>query len=894
MPATAAGLRPQPGAPGERDVIRTPDQRLRIFVSSTLRELAAERQAVRDAVTRLRLVPVMFELGARPHPPRQVYRDYLAQSQVFVGVYWQSYGLVAPGEDVSGLEDEYLLSAGLPRLIYVKSPAPQRDPRLARLLARIGDDDGVSYQHFSTRAELRRLVENDLAVLLSERFEMMRPRDGARAADVAEEVPLAGAVPVPVTPRVGRDQEAAAIEDLVLEEGVRLVTLTGPGGVGKSRLAVEAAGRLSPDFADGVRFADLSSVRAAELVIDAVAAALGVSATGARLITDVESYLRPRRLLLVLDNFEQVLAGAPLVAGLLGTAPGLVVLVTSRKKLRIRGEHELPVPALAVPDTAADPDTQAIGRYASVRLFAERAHAADPEFDMTGGNAGAVAEICRRLEGLPLAIELAAARVKMLPPDALLARLDERLRLLTEGPRDLPERQRTLKNTLDWSFDLLSAGEQALFMRLGVFPGTFGLPAAEAIGASDATAGSGGAGQVMDTLGSLVDSSLVRTKAGGRESRFRLLDTIREYALHRLRESGDWMEAHDRHAAYFAALADPAVAGLQGRGQLDWLQRLETEHENLGAAMSWLVDQDQLHQAVDLTWVTWRFWWLQGHAEELARLAEQIYRKSQGLPPRERALALSGAGFGRLSIGEQARGQALLEQSVPLFRQVGDKLREVLISAVLGHLLATKHEYARASGYLEQSQAVLRELGGETFAGGEHLQHLADIAVTYNFLGQLRLSQGDPDTAARLFADGWAAARRLPDRFTILISRYDLALSSQAQGDLSGAAEHLTQGLSVAAEANDQASAAYYIEALATVARRQGNALRSVRLLAAARSLLARGSGWLPLWVPRAPHGDDVLAALRSCLGDAPFDEAWASGRSIQGRQAIELALKEV
>ena len=382
MTATAAGLQPQPGASGEKNVIRTPDQRLRIFVSSTLQELAAERQAVRNAVTRLRLVPVMFELGARPHPPRQVYRAYLAQSQVFVGVYWQSYGLVAPGEDISGLEDEYLLSAGLPRLIYVKSPAPQRDPRLARLVARIRDDGSVSYQHFSTRAELRRLVETDLAVLLSERFEMTRPRDGVRAAEVAEEAPLAGAVPV--TPLMGRDHETAAIEDLVLEEGVRLVTLTGPGGVGKSRLAMEAAARLSPDFADGVRFADLSSVRAAELVIAAVAAALGVSATGARLITDVESYLRPRRLLLVLDNFEQVMAAATLVARLLGTAPGLAVLVTSRKKLKVRSEHELPVLALPVPDTGADPDTQAIGQYASVRLFAERAHAADPEFDMVG------------------------------------------------------------------------------------------------------------------------------------------------------------------------------------------------------------------------------------------------------------------------------------------------------------------------------------------------------------------------------------------------------------------------------------------------------------------------------------------------------------------------------
>jgi hypothetical protein len=246
-------------------VIRTPDQRVRVFVSSTLGELARERRAVRDAVTRLRLVPVMFELGARPHPPRQVYRDYLAQSQIFIGVYWQSYGWVAPGEATSGLEDEYLLAAGLPRLIYVKSPAAQREPRLAEMLNRIKDEADISYQHFSDAAELQGLVENDLAVLLSDRFEIARSRDLAGAPDTAaeEETSPAPALPVPATPLIGREQEAGAVEDLVVKEGVRLVTLTGPGGIGKSRLAVEAARRLEARFQDGVRFADLSSVRPA-------------------------------------------------------------------------------------------------------------------------------------------------------------------------------------------------------------------------------------------------------------------------------------------------------------------------------------------------------------------------------------------------------------------------------------------------------------------------------------------------------------------------------------------------------------------------------------------------------------------------------------------------------
>ena len=271
----------------ETDVIRTPDQRVRVFISSALQELAAERRTVRDAVTSLRLVPVMFELGARPHPPRPVYRAYLAQSQVFVGIYWKSYGWVAPGEQISGLEDEYRLSAWLPRLIYLKTPATDREPRLTELLARIRDAGEVSYQHFSEPAELQRLVEDDLAVLLSERFEMAQPRDEA-----AGEAALAGALPVPATPLLGREQEAAAVEDLIVREAVRLVTLTGPGGVGKSRLMVEAARRLGQGFADGARFVDLAAVSAADRVAATIATGLGLN-TSAWLIADLESTCGP-------------------------------------------------------------------------------------------------------------------------------------------------------------------------------------------------------------------------------------------------------------------------------------------------------------------------------------------------------------------------------------------------------------------------------------------------------------------------------------------------------------------------------------------------------------------------------------------------------------------------
>jgi predicted ATPase len=866
----------------ETDVIRTPDQRVRVFISSALQELAAERRAVRDAVRSLRLVPVMFELGARPYPPRPVYRAYLAQSRVFVGIYWQSYGWVAPGEEISGLEDEYRLSAGLPQLIYVKGPAPDREPRLAELLARIRDAGDVSYQHFSEAGELQRLVEDDLAVLLSERFEMARPH----RAD-ADEAEVAGALPVPATPLVGRDQEAAAVEDLVVKEGVRLVTLTGPGGVGKTRLMVEAARRLGPGFTDGARFVDLAAVSAPDLVAAAVAAGLGLNTSAGRLIADLESYLRGRRLLLALDNFEQVMEAAPLLADLLAAAAGLVTLVTSRTVLRLRGEHEFPVPPLSVPPPGADVEPADLLGYAAVGLFAERAHAADPGFELTAGNAAAVAEICRRLDGLPLAIELAAARVRLLPPQAMAPRLDQRFSLLTGGARDLPERQRTLRNTLDWSFGLLSAGEQELFTRLGVFAGSFGLPAVEAVGADSAEA--------MDTLGVLVDCSLVRAQTRSGEPRFTLLETIREYALQRLREDGDWIGAHERHAGYFLGLAEPADAELTLPGQLAWLDRLETDHDNLWAAMSWLVDHGPLDQAVHLFLVTWRFWWLRGHAAEFVGLGDQVVAGSENLPPYQHALALTGVGFILIANGAEARAWPVFERSLRLYQGVNEELGVMLNAAVLavqGHLAAIGRDYEGASKLLDQGRARLQQVGERDLTGYDRLQYLLTTAFVDNFLGQVRLGQAEPGEAARLFADGLAQGRRGQDPITLLLSLYDLALASKAQGDPGAAEEHLKEGLALAARTGDETSAGYYLEVMAAVAGQRDDPQRAVRLLAAARALLeARGSGWLHAYVPRLAVGDADLDGWRSRLGEEAFAQAQAWGAAAGSRRAVEYAL---
>src|SRR6266568_2648258 len=453
--------------------IRTPEQRVRVFVSSTLDELAPERAAAREAITQLRLTPVLFESGARPYPPRELYRAYLSQSDIFIGLYWQRYGWVAPTMQVSGLEDEYQLAGTKPKLIYIKTPAPDREPRLQALLDRIRSEDVASYQKFATREELRERIANDLALLLTERF--TSPTEKPVPARLA---PL----PVPRSRLIDREQELAQAQALLQREDVGLVTLTGPGGVGKTRLALQVAADLAPQFTDGVAFISLAALKDPTLVVPTVARALGVSQTGDDSLDErLLAYLRPRQLLLLLDNTEQLLSAAPLATRLLDAAPKLTLLVTSREPLRVRDERVVPVLPLALPDAESLPDLDRLSQVPAVALFVERVREVKPDFVLTADNAQAVAEICRRLDGLPLALELAAARSTVLPPAALLARLAHRLPLLVHGARDVPQRQQTLRNTIAWSFDLLDESDKALFRRLAVFVGGFTLEAVEAV-----------------------------------------------------------------------------------------------------------------------------------------------------------------------------------------------------------------------------------------------------------------------------------------------------------------------------------------------------------------------------------------------------------------------------
>jgi predicted ATPase len=624
--------------------IRTPDQRLRVFVSSTLRELADERRATRAAIERLHLAPVMFELGARPHPPRALYRSYLAQSDVFVGIYAESYGWVAPDEDVSGLEDEYNLApASMPKLIYIKSAA-HREARLNELIDRIRSDDTAAYLPFDTPEQLQEQVVGDLATLLAERFDAA----GAAAPEPdAAPAPLAS-VPAASSRIIGRERELADIVELVASAAHRVVTLLGPGGIGKSRLAIETARAAEPLFPDGTVFIALENVLEPDLLLPTIAYGLGIRDTSERPLEErLALALHERRMLIILDNFEQLVDAAAELVRLYTLAPDAVFLVTSRIVLRIRGERVYEVPPLATqgdrdaPRMArgSDPATLAAETLAraaaspAVELFVERARAMKPDFALTASNAAAVVAICQTVDGVPLAIELAAARIRLLTPSAVLQRLDTALRLLVDSNRDVPERQRTLRATIEWSTGLLEPDEQRLLWDLGVFSGGFTFDAIEAIGA-----GRVWEPRMVEALEALVDGSLVSQSDIHGESVFTMLATVREYAVEQLAAAGEERAMRDAHARYIDALTRRIAPELGGPRQREAAGRLDLERSNLRSAVRHLADTGDADLATDIVWRLYLYWWLRGFFYEVRLWMDELLERVPN--PSDHALAV--------------------------------------------------------------------------------------------------------------------------------------------------------------------------------------------------------------------------------------------------------------
>jgi predicted ATPase len=535
-------------------------------------------------------------------------------------------------------------------------------------------------------------------------------------------------LPVQPTPLVGRVREVGVVCALMLRDEVRLVTLTGPGGIGKTRLGLQVAAELSESFADGVFFVDLTPLRHPSLVLPTIAQTLGIQeAPGQSLLERLVEGLRQKQLLLLLDNFEQVLSAAVQVADLLSACPRLNVLVTSRETLHVRAEHEFAVPPLALPDPRHLPELAALAQSEAVALFLERAQATKSDFQLTPTNARAIAEICTHLDGLPLAIELAATRIKLLPPQVLLARLGQGLAVLTSGARDVQARHQTLRHTITWSYDLLNAQEQRLFRRLAVFVGGCTLEAAEAV----STAVDDTDADVLEGMASLLDKSLLqRTERDGEEPRFVMLEIIREYGLEVLASEREAQATRTAHAAYYLALAEQAEPELSGPQQLSWFERLEREHDNLRAALSWFLEQDSERRRSELalrfSGALSRFWEIRGYVSEGRRWLERVLDESRGVRSAVRAKALVGAGALATLQDDFGQAEALCGEGLALYRELGDRRGSATALSCLGYATMMRSNYAAAHALLEEALALFRE-AGDTGSSVYALHRLASV-----------------------------------------------------------------------------------------------------------------------------------------------------------------------
>ncbi len=809
-------------------MIRTPDQRIRVFVSSTLRELADEREAVRSAIERLRLAPVMFELGARPHPPRELYRSYLAQSDVFVGIYGASYGWVAPDEEVSGLEDEYNLApASMPKLIYVKD-GDGRDERLSELIARIQSDDTAAYLHFSTADELADRVAEDLAMLLAERFDESRS-PGPEPDDDDATPTLVGRIPVPYTTTIGREHDIDAVRTLLARGTDRVVSLVGPGGIGKSRLAIESALACRDLFPDGVYFVLLEGVLEPGLLLPTIAYYLGIRDNGeAALEERIAHALAERRVLIVLDNFEQIVDAAPVLVRLYTVAPTAEFLVTSRIVLRIRGERVYDVPPLTTPPGDGPASMDRTTRSAAVSLFVDRARAIDADFDVTDENARDLADICRTLEGLPLAIELAAAKVRILSPADIADRLEQSLPLLTAAVRDLPERHRTMRATIDWSVSLLPDAQRELLEDLGVFATRFTLDAVEALGAGRAWDG-----QAIDALTALIDASLVKQSELGGRRVFSLLAIVREYALGRLKERGDAVRVRRAHADYYRALVQRVAPELGGRGQAEAVVRLGLELPNLRAAVRHLVYTNRLDDAGDFAWSLLIYWWISGFFAEVRVWMLELLEKQHDEPitPHTRAIAWFFALWGEMWQRPSEQVVAGLGECVRLFTESGDEdaAAMALAARATARVQFSNFDADKADTELREAVVTLRERGN---AWAE--------AITEVSLGRLAWLRGSTDDALAHFDRATSVAEAGGDLFTTIVAGNLRARLTFQLGHVEEAEAEFVHTLLLSVGLHYEEGVAYGLEGVCAVAAAHGEAWRAAALAVAAGEIRRR------------------------------------------------------
>ncbi|MFN8475829.1 MAG: tetratricopeptide repeat protein [Anaerolineae bacterium] len=629
-------------------------------------------------------------------------------------------------------------------------------------------------------------------------------------------LPRLADLPIPPTPLIGREREIAAITSLLEGERVRLVTLTGPGGTGKTRLGLEVASHLLERFTDGVLFVDLAPISDPNLVISTIAHVLNVREQGNRPLLDrLKDHLRGKQLLLLLDNFEQVLGAAPTLAQLLVSGLHLRLLVTSREALHLRGEHEFAVSPLPVPHPKPPPAVDRLMEYAAVQLFVDRAQAAKADFALTLQNGLVIAEICRRLDGLPLAVELAAVRIKLMPPEALLARLDHWLKALAGGARDLPARQQTMWATIGWSYDLLDEREQAVFRCLSVFASGCSLEAAQAVCSDD-----GRTTHLEDSIFSLVDKNLLRQERYSGEPRFAMLETIRAYGLERLRESGEMDIARRNYCAFFLELAEEADRRLAGPDRGQWLDRLEAEYDNLREAIRLAEEMAEFEVSARLTCALVDFWGTRGYWDEGRRLLEGLrpHIIALGLPVLSARLA-AGAGWLAHWQGDESAARERMEESVAIYRLVEDKAGFAVTLARLGFVAFLIGDTSSSRAVLEESIAVGRERGEKW-----------PTAMALRFLGNLAVEEGDYTGADTMYQESLALFRETGDELGPAFPLMGLGEVAMVRSDYAAAGRYWQASLDIRRKVGDRSGMAKLLSLLAVVALAQGDYARAQAL----------------------------------------------------------------
>jgi predicted ATPase/DNA-binding SARP family transcriptional activator len=748
----------------------------------------------------------------------------------------------------------------------------------------------------------RQILAQDPALDAPGAYDLPREQDQAPLAPTN--------LPAAVTPLIGRQREVAACCELLRDESVRLLTLTGAGGIGKTRLALQVAGELVGEFRDGVFLVPLSRLTEPDLVAATIAQTLELAEAEEPLELRLKRFLQKRELLLLIDNFEQLLPAAPLLGELLEAAPNLKLLATSRALLRLSAEHQHPVPPLELPDPQGVPTVAALSNLSAVALFVERARALKPGFELTEGNAHAVAEICLRVDGLPLALELAAARIRLLAPQALLARLGQRLPLLTGGARESPERQQTLRATIDWSFDLLSSTEQTLFVRLACFAGGWTLEAAEAV-----------CGAALDDLASLVDKSLLREREGlAGDARFDMLATVREYALDRLEMGGEANDLRRRHAEHCVLLAERAEPEILRADQVEWLRRLEADHDNFRVALEWSLRTGEVDLALRLIGSLRRAWVARGYLAETRRWLEAALAQAASASPATRAKAVYGLGRVALAQGDYDQAEPHLQESAALSRRLGDSEGLVFALADLGWIASAQGDHERAALLaqegLEEARkaentmavaAALHSLGRAMLDRGDYAcaRELLEESLTLRrergdkrnmanslaSLGATAFLEGDHTRAREFLDESLSLGRELANLLLVAAALANLALLALFEADCDQAASLAAEALRLSREADSKWTIGECLHILAGVAAVQGQATRAATLAGAAEAI--HESIQAPPSRTEQAIRDHFLAASQEETGESAFATARMQGHDMGTDGAVEYALAE-